>query len=63
MSKQEFIDKYLNKAVSKKLTVFLIACYFTYIDKLTGDQWTVIATSYIGIVAFTETVLKLKSKL
>jgi len=62
MSKQEFIDQYLNKAVSKKLTVFLIACYFTHIGKLSGDQWTVIATSYIGIVAFTETVLRLKEK-
>ena len=62
MSKQEFIDKYLNKAVSKKLTVFLIACYFTYTGKLTGEEWTVIATAYIGIVAFSETVLKLKDK-
>lgn len=62
MSKQEFIDKYLNKAVSKKLTVFLIACYFTYIGKLTGEEWTIIATAYIGIVAFSETVLKLKDK-
>ena len=62
MSKQELIDKYLNKAVSKKLTVFLIACYFTHIGKLSGDQWTVIATAYIGIVAFTETVLRLKEK-
>lgn len=63
MSKQEFIDKYLGIAVSKKLTVFLIACYFTFSGKLSGDQWTVIATAYIGIVAFTETILKLKDKL
>ena len=62
MSRQEIIDKYLNKAVSKKLTVFLIACYFTYTGKLTGEEWTIIATAYIGVVAFSETVLRLKNK-
>jgi len=62
MSKQEFIDKYLNKAVSKKLTVFLIACYFAYAGKITGSEWIIIATAYIGIVAFTETILRLKDK-
>lgn len=63
MSRQEIIDKYLGKAISKKLTVFLIACHLTYIGKLTGDQWIIIATAYIGIVAVTETILKLKDKM
>jgi len=62
MSKQEFIDKYLNKAVSKKLTVFLISCYFAYMGKITGSEWIIIATAYIGVVAFTETILRLKDK-
>jgi hypothetical protein len=62
MSKQEFLDKYLNKAVSKKLTVFLISCYFAYMGKITGSEWIVIATAYIGVVAFTETILRLKDK-
>lgn len=62
MSKQELIDKYLNKTISKKLTVFLIACYFANTGKITGSEWIVIATSYISIVAFTETVLRLKDK-
>lgn len=63
MSRQEFIDKYLNRTISKKLTVFLIATIGLFWGKLSGDQWTVIATAYIGIVAFTETVLKLKDKI
>lgn len=62
MSRQEIIDKYLNKTISKKLTVFLIACFFAHQGKLTGEQWTVIATAYIGIVGFTETLLRLKGK-
>jgi len=63
MSKQEFLDKYLNKAISKKLTVFLIACGFAYSGKITGSEWIIISTAYIGIVAYTETILKLKGKL
>ena len=63
MSRQEIIDKYLGKTISKKLTVFLIATVGLFGDKLSGDQWTVIATAYIGIVAFSETVLKLKDKM
>ena len=63
MSKQEFIDKYLNKTISKKLTVFLIACYFTQTSKITGSERIIIATAYISIVAFSETVLKLKNKM
>ena len=62
MSRQEFLDRYLGKAISKKLTVFIIACFFTYAGKLTGDQWTNIAIVYIGAVAVTETWLKLKDK-
>jgi hypothetical protein len=62
MSKQEFIDKYLNKTISKKLTVFLISCYFAYEGKITGSEWITISTAYIGLVAFTETILKLRDK-
>jgi len=60
MSKQEFIDKYLNKTVSKTLSVTIIATFAMFFDKLTGVEWTVIATAYIGITKFSETVLSLK---
>jgi len=62
MSKQEFIDKYLNKAVSKTLSVTAIATVALFMDKLSGTEWTVIATAYIGITKFSETVLSLKDK-
>lgn len=62
MSKQEFIDKYLNKAVSKTLSVTMIATAGLFMDKLTGAEWTIIATAYIGITKFSETVLKIKDK-
>ena len=63
MSKQEFIDKYLGKAISKTFTVFLIATLYLYFGKLNGSQWIVIATVYLGSTKITETILKLKDKI
>lgn len=63
MSRQEFIDRYLGKAISKTFTVFLIATAFLNLGKLTGSQWIIIATVYLGSTKATETILKLKDKL
>ena len=60
MSRQEIIDKYLGKTISKKLIVFIIATIALFSGKVTGTEWIVISTAYISIVAYTETVLKLK---
>lgn len=59
MSKQE-IDIILNKLISRKLLVFLIACVGLFIGNLTSQDWVVIATAYIGIQGFTDIVNKLK---
>ena len=63
MSKQEFIDKYFNKAISKTFTVFLIATSYLYFGMLNGSQWILIATVYLGSTKITETILKLKDKI
>lgn len=62
MSRQEFIDKYFGKAISKTFMVFIIATAALFTTKLTGAEWTIIATAYIGSVKVTETILKLKDK-
>jgi len=62
MSRQEFIDRYLGKAISKTFTVFLIATAALFSTKLSGAEWTIIATAYIGSTKVTETILKLKDK-
>ena len=62
MSRQEIIDRYLGKAISKTFTVFIIATIALFAAKLTGTEWTVIATAYVGATKWTETVLKLKDK-
>ena len=43
-----FIDKLLGKAISRKLTVFIVACFALMAGVLDGDNFTFIAVSYIG---------------
>ena len=62
MSRQEFIDKYFGKAISKTFTVFIIGTIGLFMAKLTGTEWTIIASVYLGSVKTTETILKLKDK-
>ena len=63
MSNKEFIDRYLGKTVSKTLMVTMIATVGLFTSSLTGMEWTVIATAYIGAEKFSKTVLMLKDKL
>lgn len=63
MSRQEIIDKILGKTVSKTLMVTLIATFGLFYSKLSGMEWTVIATAYIGSEKFSKTILMLKDKL
>jgi len=62
MSRKEFIDKYFGKAISKTFLVFIIATFALLGTKLSGTEWTIIATVYIGSAKATETILKLKDK-
>ena len=63
MSRQELIDRYLGKAISKTFTVFIIATIALFTGHLTGLEWTTIVAIYIGSTKATETILKLKDKL
>ena len=55
MSRQEIIDKYFGKAISKTFTVFIIATIGLFSTKLTGAEWTAIAIDYISATKATET--------
>lgn len=59
MSKQQF-DIFLNKLISRKLLVFLIACFGLFYGSVTSSDWIVIATAYIGIQGFTDIVTQLR---
>jgi hypothetical protein len=59
MSKEQ-IDILLNKWISRKLLVFIIACTGLFSGYLTSSDWIIISTAYIGIQGFTDIVNKLK---
>jgi len=63
MSRQEIIDRYLGKAISKTFTVFILATIALFTTKLSGAEWTIIASVYLGSTKATETILKLRDKL
>ena len=53
------IDKFLNRWISRKLSVFLVASYALFSGNLDGDNWTIVATGYVAIQGFTEIVERL----
>lgn len=55
------LDKILDKIISRKLMVFIIACCGLFAGNLTSQDWVVIATAYVSIQGFTDIVTKLKS--
>jgi len=59
MSKEQF-DLILNKWISRKLLVFIVACGGLFFGTLTSSDWVIIATAYIGIEGVTNIVEKLR---
>lgn len=59
MSKEQ-LDILINKWISRKLLVFMVACGGLFSGYLISSDWVIIATAYIGIQGFTDIVNKLK---
>lgn len=59
MSKEQ-LDILINKWISRKLLVFIVACGGLFSGYLISSDWVIIATAYIGIQGFTDIVNKLK---
>ena len=59
MSRREKIDLFLNKWVSRKLTVFIVASFGLFLGNLTSSDWVIIATAYIAIEGATNIVERL----
>ena len=57
------IDAILNKWLSRKLMVFVIASFGLFSGSLSSGDWTILATAYVGMVGFYEIVGKLKNNL
>ena len=64
MSSREKVDLFLNKWVSRKLTVFVIASVGLFTAAITSTDWVIIATSYItieGVTNIVERLMKVKN--
>ena len=59
MSRKEKIDLFLNKWVSRKLSVFVIASIGLFTGVITSTDWVIISTSYITIEGVTNIVERL----
>jgi hypothetical protein len=59
MSSKEKIDLFLNKWVSRKLSVFVIASIGLFSGVITSTDWVIIGTSYITIEGVTNIVERL----
>jgi hypothetical protein len=53
------IDTILNFTISKKLSVFIIATFLIFAEKLTSEQWLDVAMMYIGTQGVIDTFTKL----
>ena len=53
------VDKFLNRWISRKLTVLIIASVGLFDGNLDGDNWTIVATGYVAIQGFTDIVERL----
>lgn len=54
------LDKILNKFISKKLTVFIIATIFVYFSKIDPINWVNLSMVYIGSQACVDIMLALR---
>jgi hypothetical protein len=64
MSRQEYIDKYLSKWVSRKLIVFLVASTGLFMKSIESGDWVIIAVTYMsveGAISVVEKIYKAKS--
>ena len=57
---REQLDILINKWISRKLLVFIVACSGLFSGYLTSSDWVIIATAYVGIQGFTDIVNKIK---
>jgi hypothetical protein len=63
MSRQELIDKYVSKWISRKLVVFVVASVGLFVKVIDSGDWVIISTAYISIEGFTSIVTQIyKSK-
>ena len=56
------IDQILNRYVSRKLMVFVVASFGLFSGTLTSSDWVIIAGIYIGTQGAIDAIAKLKNR-
>ena len=56
------IDTFLNSWISKKLTVFIIACAGMFTGMLTSSEFTNIAIMYVGTQGAIDAIIQLRKQ-
>lgn len=59
MSRKEIADKYLNKWISRKLIVFIIASIGLFTTNITSGDWVIISAVYLGSQTATDIIERL----
>jgi len=54
------LDGLLNKLISRKLSVFIVACFGLFSGNLDSGDWVIIGTAYISIQGITDIVQRIK---
>ena len=57
-----FADKHLERFMSKKLLVWLTTTGLLLAEKVSAEQWIVIAAAYVGTQGFVDLVARFKGK-
>jgi hypothetical protein len=55
------LDRILNKWVSRKLSVFAVACFGLFSGTLESGDWVIVATAYVSLEGFADIVARIKS--
>ncbi len=58
--KKGILDTIVNKLISRKLLVFIVSVVALFTGNITGDNWIVESTAYIGTEAIIDAVVRLK---
>lgn len=53
-------DKILSRYISRKLMVFVVACFGLFSETLTSSDWVIIAGVYIGTQGAIDAIAKLR---
>tara|TARA_R110002050_G_scaffold144102_2_gene269518 strand:- start:1229 stop:1408 length:180 start_codon:yes stop_codon:yes gene_type:complete len=53
-------DKILNRYISRKLMVFVVACFGLFSETLTSSDWVIIAGVYISAQGAIDAIAKLR---